>query len=459
MNRKTLIAGGAFVVLAAIALLVLRSPEKGARTGEAPRPIAKLAPGAFDTLEVTKGGATTVIKKDGSTYKILKPVPYAADQDAAKQAFESLEKLEFDGTTSDQKSKQDEMEVGASGLRVVVKSSAQGDKPLADFRVGKVANTVTMIRLEGKDDIWKAVGHLKYQYDKDPAGWRDKSITTFDEKDAHRIEVASKSGGKIVLTRPEPKDGGAGGGDWTVAQSSVKVDPLDKTIASGMISALYAWKTNDFADNAKPEDTGLASPDNTITVGLRGNKKVTVLIGKKKGEEDYYVKTADNPQIFLVKKYSLERINKRPVEFREKIICNLNEGEITEVSVARDKDAYTLVKQPGKTGADAWRVTKPTGVTLDTSKVNAIISSFKDWKATSFAQDTSPKATGLIKPSATIAARSNLKGSGCTVKIGSELPDKQNSYLERVGNPDVFVAPKWSIDRLLVKVDDLKKKS
>src|SRR3954468_6675800 len=273
MNRKTLTAGVVFVLLAAVAVFVLRSPEKGARTGEAPRPIAKLAPGDFDTLEVTKGNATTVIKKDGSTYKVVKPVPYAADQEAAKQAFESLEKLEFDGIVSDQKSKQDELEVGASGVRVVAK---KGDKVVADLRVGKVANNLTMIRPEGKDEVWQAVGYLKYQYDKDSAGWRDKSITTFEEKDANRIEIKSKTGGAIVLTRPEAKDAGAAG-EWSVSQTSVKVDPLDKTIAPGIVSALYAWKTNDFADNAKPEETGLASPDNTITVGLKGDKKVTVM--------------------------------------------------------------------------------------------------------------------------------------------------------------------------------------
>jgi hypothetical protein len=456
MNRKTLTAGVVFAALLGLSFLVLRSPEKGTRTGEAPRPIPKIAAGDFDTLEVTKGGQTTVLKKDGSTYKVVKPVTYAADQEAAKQAFESLEKLEFDGIISDQKAKQDEMEVGASGVRVVAKKA---DKPVADLRIGKVANNLTMIRPEGKDEIWQAVGYLKYQYDKDPAGWRDKSITTFEEKDAHRIEVTSKNGDKIVLTRPEAKDGGAGGGDWTVAQSSVRVDPLDKNIAPGIVSGLYAWKANDFADGIKLEETGLNAPDNTVTVGLKGDKKVTVLIGKKKGEEDYYVKIADNPQVFLVKKFNLERINKRPVEFREKVICNLNEGEITEVTVARDKDAYTLVKQPGKTGDQAWRVTKPKDVTLDTTKVNAIIGAFKDWKAASFADDSSAKATGLVKPSATITAKSNLKGSGCTLKVGSELGDKQNTYVERAGSPDVYVVPKWSLDRIMVKVDDLKKKS
>jgi hypothetical protein len=325
--------------------------------------------------------------------------------------------------------------------------------------VGKAANNLTMVRLEGKDEVWQAVGSLKYDFDKDASAWRDKSITTFADADAQRIDIASKSGGKIALVRPAAKDAGAGGAEWTVSESSVKVDPLDKSVASGIISALTAWKANDFADGAKPADTGLDAPENTITIGLKGGKKVGVLIGKKKGEEDFYVKTVDAPQVFLVKKYNLERINKRPIEFREKILCNLNEGEITEISVARDKDAFTLVKQPGKKADEAWKVTKPAGVTLDTAKVNAIVGAFKDWKATSFAEDSSPKATGLVKPTATISAKTNLKGSGCVLKVGSELGDKQNSYVEKAGIPDVFTVPKWSLDRVLVKVDDLKKKS
>jgi hypothetical protein len=409
----------------------------------------------IDTIEVTKSGsATAVIKKDGSTYKLLKPVPYAADQDAAKQAFEALEKLEFDGIISDQKAKHNEFEVGATGVRVVVKKA---DKVLADLRIGKVGNNTTMVRLEGRDEVWQAIGSLKYQFDKDPSGWRDKSIVTFDEKDAERIEVKSKTGGGIVLTRPVGKDGGSS--DWSVAETSVKVEPLDKTIAPGIVSALYAFKANDFADAPKPEDTGLAEPETTVTVGLKGGKKETILVGKKKGEEDFYVKTADKPQVFLVKKYNIERISKRPMDFREKVLCNLSEGEITEVNVARAADAYTMVKQPGKTGDDAWKVTKPAGVTLDTTKVNAIVSAFKDWKATGFAEDSSPKATGLVKPAATITAKSKLKGSGCTLKVGSETTDKQSTYVEKPGEKDVFVAPKWSLDRVLVKVDDLKKKS
>jgi hypothetical protein len=454
MNRKTLTAGAVFAGLLLLTLVVLRSPEKGSRTGEAARPVAKIAAGAIDSLEVTKDGKTTVIKKDGSNYKVTAPVAYPADADAAKQAFEAIEKLDFAGIVSDQKAKQTEFEVDAKGLRVVAK---KGDTALADLRIGKVANNLTMIRPEGKDEIWQAVGSLKFQLDKDTAGWRDKSIVTFPEADAERIDVVSKGGDKIALTRPPKADGGADTG-WKVLESSVKVEPFDKAVPTDMIAALSSFKTNDFADGAAPGETGLDAPALTVTVGLKGGKKETVLIGKKKGDEDFYVKTASGPQVYLVKKFTLERINKRPIEFREKTICNLTDSEITQVAVSHDKDSYTLVKDAKKSGADAWKLAKPTGVTLDTSKTTGILSGFKDWKANSFAEDNSPKATGLDKPRATIAATSNVKGHACAVKVGAELADKQNSYIAVAGSPDVMVVPKWALDRVLVKVDDLKKK-
>ncbi len=106
MNRKTLIAGLVFAGLILATVLLMRSPEKGARTPEsAPRPIAKLTDGSFDTIEVTKAKTTTVIQKAGDAYKIVKPMVYPADKDAAKLAFESLTKLDFGDVVSDQKAR------------------------------------------------------------------------------------------------------------------------------------------------------------------------------------------------------------------------------------------------------------------------------------------------------------------------------------------------------------------
>jgi hypothetical protein len=450
MNRKTLIAGLVFAGLILATVLLMRSPEKGTRTPEsAPRPIAKLTSDSFDTMEVTKAKTTTVIKKDGDAYKIVQPISYPADKDAAKLAFEALTKMEFGDVVSDQKARHGEFELGDDSLRVVLK---KGDKPVADLRIGKTNNQMTMTRVEGKDDVWTTSGLFKYQFDKDTNAWRDKTITGFDEKDAAKLQITSKAGAKIVLSKPAAPDAGPAP-DWQVVESTVKVEPFDKSVASGVASQLATWKANDFADVAKPEDTGLDAPELTVTVTLRNGKEQTVLVGKKKGEEDFYVKTADNPQVYLVKKYNLDRVNKRPIEFRDKTICNLKGDELTEVAVTHDKDSFTLSKQ----GKD-WKATKPAGFTADDSKTSNITNAFSEWKAQGFAEDNSPKATGLAKPTATIAAKSSVKGHACQLKIGSETSDKGNYYVQVDNQPDVFTVAKWSVDRIIVKLDDLKKK-
>jgi len=450
MNRKTLIAGLVFAGLVLVTVLLLRSPEKGAAPkGGTARPIAAIAAGGFDTLEVTKGKVTTVIKKEGDAYKIVKPIAYAADKDACKAAFEAVTKMDFSNIVSDQKSRQAEFELGDDGLRLTVK---KGEQVLADLRVGKSSNQMTMVRQEGKNDVWAVSGLMKYQLDKDTTAWRDKSITSFEEKDAEKLKVVTKNGSTIVVAKPAPTDGGAAP-DWHVVEANVKVEPFDKSVASGMASQLATFKANEFADDAKPEQTGLTSPRLTVTVTLRNGKEQVLLVGDKKGEEDWYVKTADQPQIYLVKKYNLERINKRPVEFREKTICNLKAEELTEVAVVHDKDSFTLSKQGG-----AWKATKPANFTADDTKISNITTSFADWKGQGFAEDGSPKATGLGKPKATITAKSNVKGHGCQLKIGDEASDKSSYYVYAAMQPDVVLVPKWSVDRILVKLDELKKK-
>lgn len=454
MNRKTALAFGAFVLLSVVAFIALRAPEKGERRGDKARPVAKLAAADFDTLEVTRNKATTVIQKDGGKYKVASPVAYVADENAAKAAFEAIEKLDFGDIVTDQKAKQAEFEVGDDGLRVVAK---KGTASLAELIVGKAVGAGTMVRVPGKDDIWQANGSIRFTFDKSDADWRDKSITTFTAADAEKIDIKSKTGGTIALKKAASKadakaeDKAVGHDEWSVATSTVAVPKMDTAAPGAMISALAAWKTNEFADNVKPEVTGLADPALTISVGLKGGKTATVLVGNKKGDDEFYVKSAESPQVFVVKKWAMEHVNKRPIDFREKTICDIDANDLTEVAVTHGAESYTLVKS----GRD-WKATKPAKTEVDASKVTPIAGAFKAWKATGFADDPSDtKAAGLAKPQATIIAKS--KAATCTLKVGDESKDKQSYFVQAGTAPDVFTVAKWSADRILVKVADIKK--
>ena len=454
MNRKTLFAGAIFAGLVLVTIGLLRSPEKGTRpSGERPRPIPKLKADDFDTLEVTKGGVTTVIKKKGDDYQILKPIDYPADKDSAKTGFEAIEKFVFGDVLSAEKSRQKEFEVDEGGLRVVVK---KGDKLLADLHVGKTANDATMVRLEGKDEVWATTGFYRYQLEKDTLAWRDKHIAKFEEKDADKIEISHKTRGRIVISRPAPTDAGPAP-EWSVVESSMNVEPFDKRAATDVATTLSALSANEFADNAKLEETGLDAPENTVTVSLRNGKQYRILFGKKKDDNNTYVKTADKPQVFLIGKYQAEQINKRPVDFRDRTICNLASDEITEISVARDKDPFVLSKNPGKSGDDAWKLTKP-AARADISKANALAGFFHEWRAQKYAEDNLPKTAGPAKPTAVINAKSNVKGHICSLKVGGEAADKGSYYVIANNHPQVLLVAKSDIDRITVKLDEVKKK-
>jgi hypothetical protein len=455
MNRKTGTALGIFVALAALALFAIRQPEKGERAADHPHPIPKLDPAEITSLEVTKGSATTTLKGQAGKYRVTAPVAYAADDAIAKAAFEGLGKMDISDLVTDQKTKQAEFEVDdKSGVRVVAKHD---DRVLADLVIGKSVGAGTMVRPSGKDETWRASGITRYTYDKNPADWRDKSIVTFPMADAARIEVMANDGSKIALQKTGTKEGKDE--KWEVTRSSVKIDKLDASVPNSIASAMASWKANDFADGVTLAEAGLAPPALTVTLGSKAgdkdNKSVTVLIGGKKGEDQAYVKKADAPQIFLVKKYNLERIGKRPMEFRDKTLCDVAAADLTEIAVNAGDRSYTLVRS----GAD-WKASKPAKLEIDSSKVTPIAGGFKDWKGNGFADDQSLKDNGLAKPKAVISAKAkggSGKAPACQIRVGDETKDKINYYVASARTADVYTAPKWAIDRILVKPDELKK--
>jgi len=144
MNRKTFYALAAFAGLTVIAIIALTRPQKGERVSDRARPVAKLNTADVETIEVTKAGATSVIKSDGGKYTMTAPVAYAADEPAAKAAFEGLGKMDVSDLVTEQKAKHAEFEVDdKSGIHLVAK--AKGGKVLADVIVGKSNGPGTMV--------------------------------------------------------------------------------------------------------------------------------------------------------------------------------------------------------------------------------------------------------------------------------------------------------------------------
>jgi hypothetical protein len=445
MFRKTLIAGLVFLGLVLFAYRLLHSPEKGTPSSEEkPRPVPKIKPGDVDTLEVTRDGVTTIIKKLDGQFRIVKPVSLPAQYNGATLAFEAIEQMDFVYIVTENKDRHAEYELGDKSLRMVAK---QGDTVLMDLRVGKTIKLKTMVRLEGKDQVWFVANFMKYMVDKDTEGWRDNRMTEFKESDVDKLTVATKDGGKIIVARTGPSGPSA---DWRVIESTVPIQQLDKAIPNGIVNQLAFWTANGWADDVTTAETGLDHPEMTITVDLQGGKQQIALIGKDKNDEEVYARVTHDPQVYLVKKWALEKINKHPIEFREKLICNFTPAEITEIQVNYGKNSYSVAKR----GKD-FVVLKPVGAHLAPEKITSLTQAFTNWKAQSYTKET--KNTGLAKPKAIVSVKTNVNGRGCEFKVGNEIAGKFTQYIEVLGEPAVMVAPKSNVDSVLLKPEDFKK--
>src|SRR5690349_4193467 len=112
MERKTLYALVALIVLGAGAYAVLRAPEKGQRVGPPPRPIAQVKGVDLGHLELTNDkGEKTVLDNQGGRWMITAPKNWPADQAAVKTLTDGIEKLGFGDLVSEDKAKFEDLGV------------------------------------------------------------------------------------------------------------------------------------------------------------------------------------------------------------------------------------------------------------------------------------------------------------------------------------------------------------
>ncbi|MFO0576342.1 MAG: DUF4340 domain-containing protein [Polyangia bacterium] len=481
MERKNIFALGALAVLVVLAVFSLRSPEKGDRVGERPRPIAEVKAGTIAALEVTQPGGKdkVTLAKKGDKWQVTSPYDKPADQGAAKAAVEALEKLKWGDIVTQKKETHGELEVSDDkAVHVVAKDS--GGATLVDLYLGKIAGSATMVRVNGKDEVWQANDLYASTFKREGKTWREHAIFDLKADDADKVTI--KGGGATVKLERVPPPKGADGKDakdekpssiydakWRIVESdspSIKAGDgsvvIDHGVVNRIAQGLSTLRANEFLDIAKPEELGLApgAPGQIeITVEYKGkdakdNKTAGVRIGQQKGE-DYFVQTLDNPQIFSVKKWAMEALARIPQDIRDKTLVTLKSDQLAEVTVTQDKDVVAL-KYDDK--AKAWKADKLADA--DDAKVKAVAESFDNLTATGFIPPGATELASLAKPTVTTVTLKPKAGAPIVIKVGDTRGDEVAVQKAGAGSPgsmDPMWLKKYQVDRFLKKPADLQK--
>lgn len=460
MNQKTLIALGAMAVVAILAVVTMRAPQKGERVGPRQRPIAALKAEAVKELEITANNAKDKVafKLDGGLWKMTAPAPQPADQSQLKTAIEQLEKTQFGDLVTEKKERFADLEVSEEkGAHVVARDG--GGKVLLDAWIGKSVSGFTMVRPADKDQVWQATGIFKYTYAKDTKNWRDHTVLSFGRDDTDRLAVEAGAQ-KVVLEKLPPPADAAKDNDkaaateakWKVVESTVKVDPLDDAAVSSMVTALSSLSASDFDDSGNLADAGLAPPRARITITNKGTA-LTLLLGAVKGE-DLSAQVEGRSQIYLLRKYAVDRVVQKPIDFRDKTVVKAKEADLVGLDVSTAGESYSLEKSG--TASTEWKLTRGGKGAADDAKVRPLVTAFEDLKGSTFADPADAASFGLARPTGTATLHLRDK-STVVVKVGAATKDGTEYYVQRGGSPDVLQVKKFQADRFLKKAADLVK--
>lgn len=170
--------------------------------------------------------------------------------------------------------------------------------------VGKLVGDDYYVRTPDSPQVYLA---RKFGFEKvvaDPIDFRDKTLADLPAADLEALDVRfddvalsfQKKGDSLQLVKPK--------------------EDVDPAKVAPLASALAGFKASSFARDTDPKTTGLGKPSLVVSARGKGGA-VTFSAGAVKDGADYYVQVKGKPEVYLVKKFLVDRFKKKPADLKK----------------------------------------------------------------------------------------------------------------------------------------------
>jgi hypothetical protein len=326
-QKKLYVGAGVLLVLIGLLLLQRRSESHDSQSHSLAGQAASL-PKLGLTEEVVKGIDRVVLVKppvaDGGapnevelvktgeeSWDMKQPVAAKANASNVKSLLDNLSKLSLSEVISPT---QDEYtRWGVSDQKGLHATFYKGADSVFDVYFGENGSRGQMARLAKQDGVFALKGFSKWLYERDASGWRDKTMFKFDDKDVVKVSIENSNG---VFTFD--KSGDSWTGKYGAKANAQK--PIDKFQASKVDDLLRAYKSlsaMDFGDHKQPAELGLATPQATVTIELRGGSGLHVLkLGNVAEGSNRWAMTNGSDQIYTISSWSADWATANTAKFQ-----------------------------------------------------------------------------------------------------------------------------------------------
>ncbi|HEX7280789.1 MAG TPA: DUF4340 domain-containing protein [Vicinamibacterales bacterium] len=408
----------------------------------------------INEIRLTVKGQTTLLRKEGSGWKMMEPIAVDADPPEVIGLAQAISGIESVRQVVENPT--DLAQFGLAEPQIQVEFKAEGGAA-GSFKLGnKNPQQSEVYALKAGDNKVVLVSSFQEStFNKEPFALRDKRILKFDREQADSLAMVKGESG-ITLART--------GSEWKV------VKPVearsDYSAIEGFLTRLSSANMSRLVEE-NPKDLaqyGLDKPVMTVTIGA-GSSKTVLEVGKTENDQTY-AKDASRPMVFTVDTTLQGDLNKSFDDYRKKDLFELRPFYTAKLRAVLDGPGGTKTYEfekvpPAKEGtAESWKVTRVGGAshTADPAAMDDLLNKLVAIKAESYV--TGNTRTGLDKPALVVSA-SYDEGKFERVRFGAV---DNNAYAARDGEAGVARIDEMSMraamqafDAVVIPPDTTKK--
>lgn len=282
------------------------------------------------------------------------------------------------------------------------------------------------------------LGTFYYVYEVRQAPEREKAVTVKDRlwkdleaKDVEEIQV-QREGVRLHLKR-------TGDGWLLVAPVTAKAETRPAEDLAGSLATARLEREID-ANPTRPEDFGLKPPAAEVTFRAKGQERGLRLGARNPTHIWVYAQEAGKPAVFLAPESLLRDAQKPVTDYRDRTLLAFERKDVRGLEVKGPAGQVVVAASAGE--GDAWRLTAPLAARGDREAITGLLDRLRQAKVKEFVSEA-PKSLaeyGLDRPTRLVLWVGEEKSRAArTLLVGKPVPDKKGVYVQREGEPAVFL--------------------
>jgi hypothetical protein len=390
----------------------------------------------------TETGEVTSLRRADDGWRIVEPEELTADRTEASGLATSLSTLEVQRVVDE--APPSLAEYGLETPRVEV-----------TFRTGETAEPRRLIigdktatggdlyaRTDASQRVFLIPAYLESTFNRSLFELRDKSVLKFDRDRADAIALVT--GDRTVELRKAD-------GQWRLTS------PLqargDYSTVEGLVGRLSTGQMKSIvdADDATLRTYGFDRPFVTARIGS-GSAQATLQVGAETADGGRYARDTSRPLVFTVDSYLVDELTRDASEYRPKDVFEFRPFNATRLEVERNGATVVFEKQEGEPDdfRDRWAQTSPARETIDTAKLDDLLSALSNLRADSYVDG---RGAGIDSPVATVRVRYQDDQKTEQVTLGRSA---DRALARRTDEPGAAVIDASSLDRIVELLDELE---